>query len=305
MIGIDSIILNNSSSLLLSNGGSYFQFSELYQIREDAEKALLACFKEFFKGAVLKLNYTDETQWHLGISPKSLADLSPDEGRDLVLEMLGNSVLDFIFAPDSDKEDVSIHRQKLPPFLPKDADKGIHITIGMNDSYLKKEGKTPRNFHNLSEMSLNTLESLKKGIVLDESPFEIQKFGFVFGNESNMQECDGRTMFIGLLSEHCNQIVDGLKDKYLQNTGSQSGISHITLAYISKKTSNDGLFAHDAWNEEFCPMSSDKNLDSFYTNTQFKFHTPLPFLVKDLFNKITSKEEASELKTDLANYWKK
>lgn len=287
----------SGNSLLLSNSGNYYSFA----VRDYSVKLILERLEDFFSDAILRLNYTDETQWHLGVFPKSLADVSADDGRDLVLERIRDLVSNFIFDPCEDNL-VSIHRQKLPPFLPKNSDKGIHITLGMNDSYLEKEGKVPRNFHNL-KVDEATLESLKKGIPLDENPFMIQNFGFLFGNESNMKLCDGRTMFVGLLHERCNQIVNRLRDKYLQKTGLHTGVPHMTLAYLSYKD-KDGNLEHDKFNEDFCPMSDNKKLESFYTNPKFKFHDPLPFLVKDLFNKVKSEEDASELKTDLINYWK-
>lgn len=259
---------------------------------ESAKTELLNQLKNLFENPILQLDYTSQKNWHLGIKPASLAHLSADEGRDVVLAIVEKYLPNLIIGQVSSAH-LSIHRQKLPSFVPKERDKGIHITIGMNDTYLEDQGKKPINFDKLKD---DAPESLKSPKTLESNPFEIQGFGFLNGNEGNMDMCNGRTGFVAFLNKSSSEIVTNLRAEY-QTTDSKRH-PHITLSYLSFKT-NDGEWNHDLWNNSFCPMGTQENLNAFYLNPKFKTHNPLPCLILGLFKAIKTEEQAITLKSFL------
>lgn len=282
---------------LVHNGGSSFACQDLYKAMDASRVNILTILENVFDSPLLKLTYYSSHNWHLGIIPQSLNKLSADEGREIILGKIKQFIPDFVIAPEEHKARMSVHIQKLPSFIPKEGDKGIHITVGMNDVYLEKEGRSARNFDILNVIDDVTFEKLEKGIVLDgDNPFSIKKFGFLTGNETNMDMCNGRTMFVAVMNEVCDKLVADLRLKYLESSNKVQKTPHITLAYLSYKD-EQGNWAHEEWNQAFCPMKKQEEIiKGFYHNPTYYLHWPLPHLVINLFNAIKTEEEAIALK---------
>ena len=272
---------------------------------------LLNQLNDLFKNPILQLDYTNTNQWHLGIIPQSFKGLSADDGRELVTAKIRKYVPNFILIGNEDKTipgfqraDLSIHIQKLPSFIPKESDKGIHITVGMNDTYLPKGGQ------NYDELRVQSLSLLATPIALQENPFILEKFGFINGNENNMEMCNGRTGFAVFLAKKATQIVTKLRAQY--QTTDSGRYPHITLAYLSVKTPHHEMgnqvtktWNHELWNSTFCPKGekfAQTDLACFYLNPKFRTHPVLPFLVPGLFEKIQTAEQALKLKELLLNF---
>lgn len=275
---------------------------DLDRLRE-VQTNLINQLNDLFKNPILQLDYTNDTQWHLGIIPQSFRGLSADEGRELVLDKIKRYVPNFILAGNEDntipgfqREDLSVHIQQLPHFIPKECDKGIHITVGMNDRYLPR----PTNYDNLKPQSI---ELLANPIPLQENPFRFERIGIMNGNENNMEMCNGRTCFAVILSGEAAPIVTELRAKF-QTTDSKRH-PHLTLAYVSARSPLTMTWNHELWNDIFCPKGakfSQTELECFYLNAQYKTHPALPFLVPGLFESIQTPEQALQLKQLLLDF---
>ena len=254
-----------------------------------------------FEMPILQLDYTSDDNWHLGIKPKSLAYLSADEGRQVVLNIVKKYIPNFVLGLDKiDPEyELSIHIPKIPPFVPKQLDKGVHITIGMNDEYLVKLGQTSNNHCKLKE---GVVELLKEEIYLNEDAFKnlfkIEKFSFFHATEGNMDCCNGRTIFSAVLVSESATIIDNFRAKYLMaNSGRHA---KITCAYLSLKHKLNRCWNHNLWNGYYCPMLSQSQiLESVYKNPAQKTTEPQPFLVFGLFKQIKTLEQGEQLKNIL------
>lgn len=278
--------------LRIENGQAII--NQFFEKAVRADLTLKAILSDLFGETVIRLTFTDLKNWHMGLMFKNLENLTPNEGREFILNKVKNVISEFIFDKEV-QEKVNIHIQQLPTFV-RAGDIGTHISIGMNDEYLEK----PTNYDVLREEYIPDKSEFNEvhpnGEKFCIKFFEIgnlelkncfKGFGFLNGNETKMDECNGRTGFVGILSQGVTNKVLDLKKKFL--TKNNLRVPHITLAYLSFELNSD---AHKEWNELMCPTSKNESLEKYWIIPKFKTHVALPFLIPNLFNKITDEVSA-------------
>lgn len=293
----------------------------------------------------LVFNYTADDNWHLGLVPKNLMDKTPEESREYVLknfklsQLVPQGFLNFTdlfvdnfgieetnlsneHAKDTQqtpkspetwteklKREVVIVPQVLPPFVPKEKDKGFNKFVAMND---KCEGKFSRHDDVLKPGMIQKLKEdptkvLRQYSTKKFSPFMPSSFSFFFSNEANMEKCNGRTTFSGIDSAQTKSFFKGFR-QYLLVDPNEHAVGHTTFSHItaaSSPQSDTRITGNSEFNRTFCPLSSVKGNNKFYTDFRTRKHDPMPFLVNDLFaHAISTPEQSQTFKEYLENGWK-